>query len=150
MVNSAPSDHHHHQDAHAGATATDLSIFSGVGPKLEDFLGGGCTSTSTAVATSTADVITTASATPMSLAHFSSSTSTDPLAVSENNEIYDSELKTIAASFLRGFSTTAATSLQQTKPQTQNQPGGPTETATPKKTVDTFGQRTSIYRGVTR
>lgn len=89
----------------------------------------------------------------MSLAHFSSSTSTDPLAVSENNEIYDSELKTIAASFLRGFSTTAAaaaTSLQQTKPQTQNQPVGPTETATPKKTVDTFGQRTSIYRGVTR
>ena len=149
MVNSAPSDHH--QDAHAGATATDLSIFSGVGPKLEDFLGGGCTSTSTAVATSTADVITTASATPMSLAHFSSSTSTDPLAVSENNEIYDSELKTIAASFLRGFSTTAAaTTLQQTKPQTQNHAVGPNETATPKKTVDTFGQRTSIYRGVTR
>lgn len=92
----------------------------------------------------------------MSLAHFSSSTSTDPLAVSENNEIYDSELKTIAASFLRGFSTTAAaaaaaaTTLQQTKPQTQNHAVGPTETATPKKTVDTFGQRTSIYRGVTR
>ncbi|KAM5553850.1 AP2-like ethylene-responsive transcription factor AIL5 [Rosa sericea] len=149
-VNSAASDHH--QDAHAGATETDLSIFSGVGPKLEDFLGGGCTTTTTAgVATATADVITTASVTPTSLTPFSSNN--DHLAVSEN-EIYDSELKTIAASFLRGFSTaptaTATTTLQQTKPQIHNHPVGTTETATIKKTVDTFGQRTSIYRGVTR
>nr|XP_011462333.1 PREDICTED: AP2-like ethylene-responsive transcription factor AIL5 [Fragaria vesca subsp. vesca] len=149
-VNSTASDHH--QDAHAGATETDLSIFSGgVGTKLEDFLGGGCTTTTTAgVTTATADVITTASTTPTSLAPFSSTN--DHLAVAEN-EIYDSELKTIAASFLRGFSTTptatatAPTTLQQTK---THHPVGTTETSTAKKTVDTFGQRTSIYRGVTR
>ncbi|KAL6194448.1 hypothetical protein ACLB2K_035532 [Fragaria x ananassa] len=149
-VNSTASDHH--QDAHAGATETDLSIFSGgVGTKLEDFLGGGCTTTTTAgVTTATADVITTASTTPTSLAPFSSTN--EHLAVAEN-EIYDSELKTIAASFLRGFSTTPAatatapTTLQQTK---THHPVGTTETSTAKKTVDTFGQRTSIYRGVTR
>ncbi|PQQ08549.1 AP2-like ethylene-responsive transcription factor AIL5 [Prunus yedoensis var. nudiflora] len=108
----------HQQQDHSnpgGATPsspTDLSIFSsGVGgPKLEDFLGG-------------------STATPPSLAHFSGTTAaadqphnhqqTAPLALSEN-EIYDSELKTIAASFLRGFSTpttAAATSVQTTKPQ---------------------------------
>ncbi|XP_050373393.1 AP2-like ethylene-responsive transcription factor AIL5 [Argentina anserina] len=150
-VNLVASDHH--QDAHAGATETNLSIFSGVGPKLEDFLGGGSTTTSTAGgSTATSDVITTASAAPTSLTPFSSTN--DHLAVPEN-EIYDSELKTIAASFLRGFSTTATatstTTLQQAKPQTQiHHPVGTTETATAKKTVDTFGQRTSIYRGVTR
>ena len=62
--------------------------------------------------------------------------------------MYDSELKTIAASFLRGFSTE-----QQQQQQTQTQPQNlhvATTEPPPKKTVDTFGQRTSIYRGVTR
>lgn len=139
----------HQQQDHSnpgGATPpppTDLSIFSsGVGgPKLEDFLGG-------------------STATPTSLAHFSGNTAaadhhhnhqqTAPLALSEN-EIYDSELKTIAASFLRGFSTPAtasATSVQTTKPQ--NLVPLASSELTPKKTADTFGQRTSIYRGVTR
>ncbi|XP_027331781.1 AP2-like ethylene-responsive transcription factor AIL5 [Abrus precatorius] len=50
-----------------------------------------------------------------------------------DNNIYDSEMKTtIAACFPRGFAAT-----EPRKPS-------------PKKTVDTFGQRTSIYRGVTR
>lgn len=139
----------HQQQDHSnpgGATPpppTDLSIFSsGVGgPKLEDFLGG-------------------STATPTSLAHFSGNTAaadhhhnhqqTAPLALSEN-EIYDSELKTIAASFLRGFSTPAtasATSVQTTKPQ--NLVPLASSELTPKKTADTFGQRTSIFRGVTR
>ncbi|XP_061361698.1 AP2-like ethylene-responsive transcription factor AIL5 [Gastrolobium bilobum] len=55
---------------------------------------------------------------------------------STDNDIYDSELKTtIAACFPRGFAAEAITESQ--KPSS-------------KKTVDTFGQRTSIYRGVTR
>ncbi|KAL5182963.1 AP2-like ethylene-responsive transcription factor AIL5 [Glycine soja] len=53
-----------------------------------------------------------------------------------NNHLYDSELKsTIAACFPR-----ALAAEQSTEPQKPS----------PKKTVDTFGQRTSIYRGVTR
>ncbi|KAK7329781.1 hypothetical protein VNO77_23960 [Canavalia gladiata] len=56
---------------------------------------------------------------------------------SADNNIYDSELKTtIAACFPRGFAAEPTTGEPQ-KPS-------------PKKTVDTFGQRTSIYRGVTR
>ena len=111
--------------------ATDLSIFTG-GPKLEDFLGG-----------STA---TPGAAPPLS--HFSNespanvtTTVSSQLPV-HHPDVYDSELKTIAASFLRGFSTE-----QQTQPQNQHvTPADPP----PKKAVDTFGQRTSIYRGVTR
>ncbi|GLT53222.1 hypothetical protein SLA2020_265080 [Shorea laevis] len=104
------------KDATAGAT--DLSMFT-AGPKLEDFLGG---STATAGATS--------------MAQFSNETSPMTLTISEP-EMYDSELKTIAASFLR--------------PQTQplKKPLAAADPP-PKKAVDTFGQRTSIYRGVTR
>ncbi|KAJ1433479.1 Nucleic acid-binding, OB-fold [Sesbania bispinosa] len=55
---------------------------------------------------------------------------------STDNDLYDSELKTtIAACFPRGFG--AEPTSEPQKPS-------------PKKTVDTFGQRTSIYRGVTR
>jgi len=55
---------------------------------------------------------------------------------STDNNLYDSELKTtIAACFPRGFA--AEPTAEPQKPS-------------PKKTVDTFGQRTSIYRGVTR
>ncbi|TKY54565.1 AP2 ethylene-responsive transcription factor AIL5 [Spatholobus suberectus] len=55
---------------------------------------------------------------------------------STDNNLYDSELKTtLAACFPRGFAAEPTTEPQ--KPS-------------PKKTVDTFGQRTSIYRGVTR
>uniref|UniRef100_A0A2N9IW60 AP2/ERF domain-containing protein n=1 Tax=Fagus sylvatica TaxID=28930 RepID=A0A2N9IW60_FAGSY len=111
--------------------ATDLSIFTG-GPKLEDFLG--------------CSTATPGAAPPLS--HFSNeSPATVTTTVSSqlpdhHPDVYDSELKTIAASFLRGFSTE-----QQTQPQNQHvTPADPP----PKKAVDTFGQRTSIYRGVTR
>ncbi|KAE9602427.1 hypothetical protein Lal_00049896 [Lupinus albus] len=68
---------------------------------------------------------TTATGAPLQLHQFSTET-----------DIYDSELKTtIAACYPRSFGAEPPTEPQ--KP-------------TPKKTSDTFGQRTSIYRGVTR
>ncbi|KAF5461748.1 hypothetical protein F2P56_017822 [Juglans regia] len=111
------------QDHDATGGANDLSMFT-TGPKLEDFLGG-----------STA----TSGAAP--LAQFSTQS---PMAmhVSAEPEMYDSELKTIAAGFLRGFST-------EQKTQAEKLPVAPAELS-PKKNADTFGQRTSIYRGVTR
>ncbi|XP_077236785.1 AP2-like ethylene-responsive transcription factor AIL5 [Tasmannia lanceolata] len=88
--------------------------FTDVGPKLEDFLGiGGPT-----------------------LSGFSGeSPGTD-----SDIGIYDSDLKTIAAGFLRGF-TTEQTDLEKAVVLTGS---------VSKKGVETFGQRTSIYRGVTR
>lgn len=113
----------------AAAGATDLSMFT-AGPKLEDFLGG-----------------STAAAGAAPLPHFSNETPM-ALTMSEPAEIYDSELKTIAASFLRGFSTEQQTQAQA-QAQAQKQPLVAADLP-PKKPVDTFGQRTSIYRGVTR
>ncbi|KAF1887647.1 hypothetical protein Lal_00040701 [Lupinus albus] len=56
---------------------------------------------------------------------------------STETDLYDSELNTtIAACFPRGFGAAEPTTVPQ-KPS-------------PKKTAETFGQRTSIYRGVTR
>ena len=89
------------------------------GPKLEDFLGGG------------------GGGAGAGLDQFSAKT---PAGLSDA-EIYESELKTIAASFLRGFSS------EQSEAQKQL---ALTPEPSPKKSVDTFGQRTSIYRGVTR
>jgi len=55
---------------------------------------------------------------------------------STDNDVYNSELKkTIAACFPGGYPT---------------EPNSEPQKPSPKKTVDTFGQRTSIYRGVTR
>ncbi|KAE8735487.1 AP2-like ethylene-responsive transcription factor AIL5 [Hibiscus syriacus] len=103
------SNFEQHQGAGAGAGTT---VFDKA-PRLEDFLGG--SSTVSGAGTAPVDV-------------------TVP-----HNEIYDSELKTIAASFLRGFSS-------ENKPQQ----AVPTAEPAPRKTTDSFGQRTSIYRGVTR
>ncbi|KAK4257691.1 hypothetical protein QN277_007249 [Acacia crassicarpa] len=107
---------------------TSLSMFTG-GPKFEDFLGGAAASAAAP----------TASAPPP---QFSAD---NTLSTVVENEIYDSELKTIAASFLRGFASGGA----QTEPQQKQAQMIPIEPS-PKKSVDTFGQRTSIYRGVTR
>ncbi|KAK8604911.1 hypothetical protein V6N13_082376 [Hibiscus sabdariffa] len=105
------------------AGATDLPAFKG-GPKLEDFLGG------------------SPSAPQRLPLHHNLSTRTPVNVVAlSGNDIYDSELKTIAASFLRGFSS------QQTDIQPQQVA---TAEPAPKRGLDTFGQRTSIYRGVTR
>ncbi|KAK7857669.1 ap2-like ethylene-responsive transcription factor ail5 [Quercus suber] len=122
--------------------ATDLSIFTG-GPKLEDFLGGGSTATPPLAQFSNETSVTTVN-------HVSS---THPHTETEHDNMYESELKTIAASFLRGFSTEQQQQQQQQQTQTQTQPQNlhvATTEPPPKKTVDTFGQRTSIYRGVTR
>ncbi|KAK6944566.1 AP2/ERF domain [Dillenia turbinata] len=88
---------------------------NGICPKLEDFLGG-CGG------------------------QFSSE---ETLSTISETELYDSELKSIAASFLRGFSG------EQADPQKPVMVSEPPEQP-PKKAIDTFGQRTSIYRGVTR
>lgn len=118
-----------------GGRATDLSIFTSSGPKLEDYLGGS----------------TTAPSPPpplppqQQLGQFSAETQVTTL--SDTSEIYDSELKTIAASFLRGFANTEQTDAQK---QHQQQLQLAQVEPAPKKSVDTFGQRTSIYRGVTR
>ncbi|GMH17961.1 hypothetical protein Nepgr_019802 [Nepenthes gracilis] len=108
------------------ATATDLSILpSGGGQRLENFLRAGL---QVAVA-------------PLSIE--------SPAAASRNMAItavaaatgYDSELKAVAASFLRGFDADAEKQAVAV----------PVVGPAPKKTGDsTFGQRTSIYRGVTR
>ncbi|XP_047951192.1 AP2-like ethylene-responsive transcription factor AIL5 [Salvia hispanica] len=87
------------------------------GPKLEDFLG--------------------SSAAGAAVAQFDG--------MPEMEMYDDSELKTIAASFLRGFSAE----------QTDNSPRKQIVAAPPsdppaKKAVESFGQRTSIFRGVTR
>ncbi|KAK1322652.1 AP2-like ethylene-responsive transcription factor AIL5 [Acorus calamus] len=60
----------------------------------------------------------------------------------EGGMIYDSELKSIAAGFFRGRP--AETESKAAVPATAG------ESSVSKKAADTFGQRTSIYRGVTR
>ncbi|XP_022756546.1 AP2-like ethylene-responsive transcription factor AIL5 isoform X2 [Durio zibethinus] len=123
------------EDAGAGAGttvgATDLSMFNG-GPKLEDFLGGSSTTTGAGAAPQ------------QQLPHHHFATET-PVTVSDT-EIYDSELKTIAASFLRGFSSEQT----DTRKQRQQKQQVPASEPAPRRALDTFGQRTSIYRGVTR
>ncbi|XP_016488068.1 AP2-like ethylene-responsive transcription factor AIL5 isoform X3 [Nicotiana tabacum] len=91
-------------------------------PKLEDFLGG--TSSITAAATE--------------VCWENPATTTTTTSLCE----YGSELKTIAASFLRSFSADQNNS--------QNKQLAVVALPPAKKAVETFGQRTSIYRGVTR
>ncbi|KAJ7979451.1 AP2-like ethylene-responsive transcription factor [Quillaja saponaria] len=113
----------------AGPQVSAPTIFTpgSTGPKFEDFLS--CSTAATSGTTTT---------TPPPPSQFS----VDPALTVTGSEIYDSELKTIAASFLRDF-----TNSEQIEPQ--KQPLASVERS-PKKAVDTFGQRTSIYRGVTR
>ncbi|XP_011009808.1 PREDICTED: AP2-like ethylene-responsive transcription factor AIL5 [Populus euphratica] len=124
----------------AAGRATDISLFTASGPKLEDFLGG-CTSTSPSQTPQQQPLCGQFSTeTPVT-------TTATTLSDSTGSEIYDSELKTIAASFLRGLASTDHQKIDIT--QKHQQLLVQAEHA-PKKTVETFGQRTSIYRGVTR
>ncbi|PWA70589.1 AP2/ERF domain-containing protein [Artemisia annua] len=133
----------HHDDGHDTTTTTtsshhdQLSILTDSSPKLEDFLGGCGSAASTGSGPDTC--------------HFIDETQTCMQQQQQPQHdttasIYDSELKTIAASFLRGYTTEnnqqQLSSVAHTPPQQDNPPA--------KKAVDTFGQRTSIYRGVTR
>jgi AP2-like factor (ANT lineage) len=122
-------------NAVAACRPTDISLFTTSGPKLEDFLG--CCTT------------TPPSQQPLGGQFSAETPGTTVTTVSDNSssEIYDSELKTIAASFLRGYS---SNDHQQTGSSQKHQQLLVQSEHAPKKTVDTFGQRTSIYRGVTR
>lgn len=117
---------HTHSLSLSLGSRTDLSNALN-NPKLEDFLG--------------------ASINNNNNNHFSTETTSS----------YDSELKSIAASFLRGYDTTTTTTSstavqhsEEIKKQLLPLPPPPPLTATAKKPAETFGQRTSIYRGVTR
>jgi len=116
--------------------AAELAAIAGAAPppKLEDFLGGG--------------VINGESA-------------SGPVAPSEATapaEMYDSDLKFIAAAgFLGGGSAAgaAATSPVSSLDQADHKLAMPAAAAVApapeqRKAVESFGQRTSIYRGVTR
>ncbi|KAJ6957979.1 AP2-like ethylene-responsive transcription factor AIL5 [Populus alba x Populus x berolinensis] len=125
-------------NAVAACRPTDISLFTTSGPKLEDFLGG-CTTTPPSQPPQQ----------PLGGQFSTETPGTTATTVSDNSssEIYDSELKTIAASFLRGYS---SNDHQQTGSSQKHQQLLVQSEHAPKKTVDTFGQRTSIYRGVTR
>lgn len=106
--------------------AAELAAIAGAAPppKLEDFLGGG-------VASGGPEAVAPA-------------------------EMYDSDLKFIAAAGFLGGSAAAATSpplssLDQAGPKLAL-PAAAAAAPAPeqRKAVDSFGQRTSIYRGVTR
>ncbi|KAM7473573.1 hypothetical protein LguiB_020816 [Lonicera macranthoides] len=121
-----------HTNNHSGdedaSGATELSILTCGSPKLEDFLGGSGSSGTGGAA---------------EVCQFSAETA----AAVSDTEIYDSdELKTIAASFLRGFSGEQHSNRQKQLAVVEPPPLEPPA----KKAIDTFGQRTSIYRGVTR
>ncbi|GAB4838249.1 hypothetical protein Ancab_027778 [Ancistrocladus abbreviatus] len=107
------------QQQQRDAVACNLSILGTGGPKLENFLGAGRQE----VAPLSVEAPPTASAT---------------------TPIYDSDLKAIAASFLRGFA------AQQPSSEAQKQAVAVLPAVAKKTAESTFGQRTSIYRGVTR
>ncbi|XP_073016867.1 uncharacterized protein [Primulina eburnea] len=117
------------ENGSCGATSDNqLSVLGGGGPKLEDFLGG---SSGGAASAAGADV-----------PQFGDG-------AQEIDQMYDDlDFKNIAASYLRGFSDEERISADTHKPW-QMVVAPPPEPPM-KKAVDTFSQRTSIYRGVTR
>lgn len=108
-------------------------------PKLENFLGGGATTTTSPMqqVQSLGGVV------------YSSDLQL-PLHPPSAAEMYDSELKSIAASFLGNYSGGHSSEVSNVHKQQQNSLVVSEASLTPKKNVESFGQRTSIYRGVTR
>ncbi|PIA26178.1 hypothetical protein AQUCO_09600025v1 [Aquilegia coerulea] len=100
------------------------------------------------------DITTTTTTTtcPLDLSMFSNNNNNN----GSSSVVYDSELKSIAASFLRGYSSSMSTgnNTSSSDHHIDNSAIVPVTAIVPvdssKKAVDTFGQRTSIYRGVTR
>ncbi|ESQ42663.1 hypothetical protein EUTSA_v10013143mg [Eutrema salsugineum] len=132
------------QDESAGVSSGDatavLSIYPG-GPKLENFLGGGATTTTTTKPMqqmqSLGGVVFSSELQP-------------PHQPPSAAEIYDSELKSIAASFLGNYSGGRSSEVSSGHKQQHNPLANSEVSPTPKKNGESFGQRTSIYRGVTR
>ncbi|KAG8043766.1 hypothetical protein GUJ93_ZPchr0458g22343 [Zizania palustris] len=128
--------HHCDMEEEERGAAAELAAIAGAAPppKLEDFLGGGGNGGGGVAG---------------------------PVSVSTHQhtaaaELYESELKFIAAGFLSGGAVGAAlpappAALEQTDEKQQALPLASVAPAPEqKKAVDSFGQRTSIYRGVTR
>ncbi|KAK4783587.1 hypothetical protein SAY86_007961 [Trapa natans] len=136
---SREDEHHVHAAAGGATTEAGLSMFASGeggdgGRKLEDFLGGGIGGDGGGVTLQT------------HLGHYPAR----EVSIPEVAE-YDSELKTIAASFLHRFSSSEDNrKLPPPLQQQQLVATPPPVDPCPRKTLDTFGQRTSIYRGVTR
>ncbi|CAH2069638.1 unnamed protein product [Thlaspi arvense] len=132
------------QDESTGVSTGDatavLSIYPG-GPKLENFLGGGATTTKT---TSPMQQVQSVGGVVFS------SDLQPPHHPPSAAEIYDSELKSIAASFLGNYSGGHSSEVSSGQKQRHNPLATSEVSPTPKKNVESFGQRTSIYRGVTR
>jgi AP2-like factor (ANT lineage) len=124
------------EDEERGAAA-ELAAIAGAAPppKLEDFLGG-----SNGGNNGGGDQVVSGATT------------------TEAAEMYDSELKFLAAGFLSGSGagTTAPTgppkvTQEEAEAKQLSLPSvAPPAPAEQKKAVESFGQRTSIYRGVTR
>ncbi|KAK3143510.1 hypothetical protein QOZ80_4AG0301190 [Eleusine coracana subsp. coracana] len=127
--------HHRDLEEQERGAAAELAAIAGAAPppKLEDFLGGGNNNNGGGCMAVSGGARTAAA------------------------EMYDSELKFIAAGLLSGGAGTApapspVSSLEQTDaklalPAAAAAAPAPAEQ---RKAVDSFGQRTSIYRGVTR
>ncbi|KAM0893748.1 hypothetical protein ACQ4PT_024911 [Festuca glaucescens] len=142
-LNFSLSNHCEMEDEERGAAA-ELAAIAGAAPppKLEDFLGGGGATGNggnNGGAGGGDQVVSGATTT-------------------EAAEMYDSELKFLAAGFLsgNGAGTTAPTGPPKvTREEADAKPlslpsVAPPAPAEQKKAVESFGQRTSIYRGVTR
>ncbi|CAL5014454.1 unnamed protein product [Urochloa decumbens] len=122
--------HHCDLEEEERGAAAELAAIAGAAPppKLEDFLGGGA-----------------GGGVPVSGAETAAAAA----------EMYDSDLKFIAAGFLpTGAAAVAAPSPVSSLDQADQKLALPPVAAAPapehRKAVDSFGQRTSIYRGVTR
>ncbi|KFK27286.1 hypothetical protein AALP_AA8G362800 [Arabis alpina] len=159
-LTSSTSDHHHphlslfqafstspvqRQDESPGVATGDamavLYNYPG-GPKLENFLGGGATTTTT-----------TRPMQQVQSLHggvLSSDLQPPHPPPPSAAEIYDYELKSIAASFLGNYSGGHSSEVSSGHKQQDNTSVVSEVSPTPKKNVESFGQRTSIYRGVTR
>ncbi|KAK1685959.1 hypothetical protein QYE76_046807 [Lolium multiflorum] len=137
-LNFSLSNHCEMEDEERGAAA-ELAAIAGAAPppKLEDFLGGGGTNGGNNDGGH--QVVSGATTT-------------------EAAEMYDSELKFLAAGFLSGGGpgTTTPTgppkvTREEADAKQLSLPSvAPPAPAEQKKAVESFGQRTSIYRGVTR
>ncbi|TVU16396.1 hypothetical protein EJB05_39955 [Eragrostis curvula] len=128
--------HHCDLEEQERGAAAELAAIAGAAPppKLEDFLGGGNNNNGGGMVAGPETVAAAAA------------------------EMYDSELKFIAAGFMSGGAAGAAVAPSPSPVSSVEQADAklalPAAAAAPapeqRKAVDSFGQRTSIYRGVTR